>query len=53
MFIVRLLLFVPMLVIALVGVTLALVIWVFVGKQAHSMTLPLEDIFSWLMGAGE
>ena len=53
MFIVRLLLFVPMLVVLLVGVTISLVLWVFIGKQIHSLDLPFEDIFEWLMGLGE
>ena len=53
MFIVRLLVIVPLLLSFIVGVTIALVLWVCVGKQLHSIDLPLEDLINWLMELGE
>ena len=53
MFIIRLLLFIPLYLTFILGATMALVAWVFLGKQVHRVDLPLEDFFNWLMEVGE
>ena len=53
MFIVRLLLFIPLILLFILGGTIGLVLWVFLGKDINKIDFPLEDALNWLMEVGE